>query len=204
MIINRKRLNNKGFTLVELLAVVVILAVVMSIAATQVLSSMNNSKKGSLNNSAKSVSQAFQTKYSEAMVTGSAAEIYKDIMGTVGYDFNTATPDSPKFYYLSEGLKDELNLSPAIYRLTTAGSISSPEEESSGGYEATESFVAFNGSTVVVCMIAKQSGSYYVADFTKKKSATVLGKTVNFSKGTGESGEVMWACSTDATNSWTQ
>lgn len=164
---------------------------------------MNNSKKGSLNNSAKRVSQAFQTKYSEAMVTGSAAAIYKDVMSTVGYDFNTATPEQPKFYYLSEGLKDELNLSPATYRLTTAGSITSPAE-SDGGYAATESFVAFNGSTVVVCMIAKQSGSYYVADFTKEKSATVLGKTVYFSKGTGESGEVMWACSTDATNSWTQ
>lgn len=203
MRMNRKRLNNKGFTLVELLAVVVILAVVMGIAATQVLSSMNNSKKGSLNNSAKSVSQAFQTKYSEAMVTGSAAAIYKDVMSTVGYDFNTATPGDPKFYYLSEGLKDELNLSPATYRLTTAGSITSPTE-SDGSYAATESFVAFNGSTVVVCMIAKQSGSYYVADFTKTSSATVLGKTVTFSAGTGETGNVMWACSTDATNSWTE
>ena len=117
--INRKRLNNKGFTLVELLAVVVILAVVMGIAATAVLSSMNNSRKGSLQNSAKSVAQAFQTKYSESMVTGTSSSIYNDVMGLIndtsgdgicqstettcevlGYEFNTATTTTPKFYYL--------------------------------------------------------------------------------------------------------
>lgn len=47
-----KKLNNKGFTLIELLAVVVILAVVMGIAMTSVLSAMNKSRGGSLEDSA--------------------------------------------------------------------------------------------------------------------------------------------------------
>lgn len=43
-----KRLNNKGFTLVELLAVVVILALVMGIAASSMLGTMNSSRQQTL------------------------------------------------------------------------------------------------------------------------------------------------------------
>lgn len=48
----RKGLNNKGFTLVELLAVVVILALVMGIAASSMLSTMNSSRKSTLHSAA--------------------------------------------------------------------------------------------------------------------------------------------------------
>ena len=41
------RLNNKGFTLVEVLAVVVILGVIGGIAGSSVLSSINSSKEAS-------------------------------------------------------------------------------------------------------------------------------------------------------------
>ena len=41
------RLNKKGFTLVELLAVIVVLAIIMIIAIPAVVESMNNAKKGS-------------------------------------------------------------------------------------------------------------------------------------------------------------
>lgn len=40
--------NKKGFTLVELLAVIVVLAIIMIIAIPAVLENMNNAKKGSL------------------------------------------------------------------------------------------------------------------------------------------------------------
>ncbi len=40
--------NKKGFTLVELLAVIVVLAIIMIIAIPSVLENMNNAKKGSL------------------------------------------------------------------------------------------------------------------------------------------------------------
>ena len=39
--------NKKGFTLVELLAVIVVLAIIMIIAIPAVVESMNNAKKGS-------------------------------------------------------------------------------------------------------------------------------------------------------------
>ena len=60
-----KKLNKKGFTLVELLAVIVILALLIVVVATSVLPALDNSKKSSLNvyagrvlNNAK---QTFQT-----------------------------------------------------------------------------------------------------------------------------------------------
>lgn len=49
---NMRKLNRKGFTLVELLAVVVILALVMGIAATSMLSTMNSSRKNTLHSAA--------------------------------------------------------------------------------------------------------------------------------------------------------
>lgn len=193
---NRKRLDNKGFTLVELLAVVVILAVVMGIAMTSVLSSMNNSRKGALSDSAISVKNAFTTKYSEAMVTGTASSIYgpeMDLSGN-GYNFNTASKTSPVFYYLNEDLKDELNISPSTYELSdSADEVATVNTDNA----VTDSFVAFNGNSVVVCMIAKKSGSYYVANFATGTSTTVFDKTITFAEGD------MWACSTDGSNSWT-
>ena len=99
--IKRKRLNNKGFTLIELLAVVVILAVVMGIAMTSVLSAMNNSRKGSLQDSAISVARAFTTKYSEDMVTGATNKVYEDVLGSGnGFNFSTATEEAPVIYEL--------------------------------------------------------------------------------------------------------
>ena len=49
---NIKRLDNKGFTLVELLAVIVILALVMGIAASYMISTMNQSRQATLHNTA--------------------------------------------------------------------------------------------------------------------------------------------------------
>ena len=59
------RLNNKGFTLVEVLAVVVILAIIGGIAVNGVLSSINKSKEASYNLMRKDVFVASQTMYEE-------------------------------------------------------------------------------------------------------------------------------------------
>lgn len=186
--INRKKLNNKGFTLIELLAVVVILAVVMGIAMTSVLSSMNSSRKGSLQNSAESTSQIFQNKYAEAMVSGGTANIFGDNNNGTwsgGYDFTVSTTT---FYTLDENTGVDLNLSKNAYSLSSAiGSLNTSS--------VSTSFVAFDGETVVACLVAKNSGSYYVGQATTNKTATVLGTTVTFADGT------MFACSNEAT-SW--
>ena len=198
--INRKRLNNKGFTLIELLAVVVILAVVMGIAMTSVLSSMNNSRKGSLQNSAKKVSQALQTKYSEAMVTNSTTDVYGDVLGTNdGFDFSVS---SFTIYTIPNGLKDEMNLSPSTYVLDSAANPMAATGTNT--YTASTSFVAFDGDTMVVCLFAKQGGSYYVGDATKAAGTVTIGSnTITMDTDTTSTTNAdMWACSTDGTQSW--
>lgn len=190
MKINRKRLNNKGFTLIELLAVVVILAVVMGIAMTSVLSSMNSSRKGSLQNSAESTSQIFQNKYAEAMVSGGTANIFGTNTAGVwsgGYNF---TVSSATFYTLDKTTGVDLNLSKSAYELSDS---IEPLDVSSA---INTSFVAFNGEKIVACLVATNSGSYYVGQATSVKTATVFGTNLTFADGT------MFACS-DEQNSWT-
>ena len=201
--INRKRLNNKGFTLIELLAVVVILAVVMGIAMTSVLSSMNNSRKSSLENSAKSLQQGITTKYSEAQVIGKLSSVYKDeIQGmTAGYDFNkTASNAAPIYYSIPSVLSTEFNLSPSTYVID--GNLSNvayaPTTNGTTTAPANQSFIAFNGSSFVVCLIAQKTGNMYVANYAETAADTinVFGATVDVAA------QTMYACSNEQ-NSWT-
>lgn len=206
-----KKLNNKGFTLVELLAVVVILAVVMGIAVTSVITAMNNSRKGALLDSAKAVANAFKTKYSESMVSGNSASIYSTEAG-IGYNFNNGTTSAPVFYTLHSNLNSELNLSPSAYVLSddavTDATAASPTDNK---ITMGTSFVAFDGNSVVACLIARQDGSYYVANYASdSKTATILKGTIVTFNNAGDKTEtgkktanIMWACSQDGVNSWT-
>ena len=66
-----KKLNKKGFTLVELLAVIVILALLMVVAASTVGNVQENAKKNSLKTEAqKLINSAYQEAQSEVMLTG--------------------------------------------------------------------------------------------------------------------------------------
>lgn len=47
--------NKKGFTLVELLAVIVILAIVMGLAAVAITSVLNNTRRSAFDTDAKSI-----------------------------------------------------------------------------------------------------------------------------------------------------
>lgn len=58
-----KKLNNKGFTLVELLAVIVILAIIMAIAATMVLPIIDEARQGSFASTAMVIVDAAEQFY---------------------------------------------------------------------------------------------------------------------------------------------
>lgn len=58
-----KKMNRKGFTLVELLAVIVVLAIVMVLAVPQILNQMNNSKKKSFQLYAERILSSTMTAY---------------------------------------------------------------------------------------------------------------------------------------------
>jgi len=58
--------NNKGFTLVELLAVIVILAIILVIAVPKIMNTINDATKASLESSAKMVAAQVENQYTVA------------------------------------------------------------------------------------------------------------------------------------------
>ena len=73
-----KRLNNKGFTLIELLAVIVILAIIMVVTIPTVLSSMDNARKSTLQNSANTIAEWVE-KESALFELGMADSAFSDV-----------------------------------------------------------------------------------------------------------------------------
>lgn len=81
------KLNNKGFTLVELLAVVVIISVIIGIAIISVISAINKSKASALENSAKEIAKAFQSEYLSNLLKGNPTNLYQQ-GNFSGYNFS--------------------------------------------------------------------------------------------------------------------
>lgn len=67
----KTRLNKKGFTLVELLAVIVVLAIIMVIAIPSVMDSMQNARQGAFKIQAEKVLNKAQEKYSTDLLMNS-------------------------------------------------------------------------------------------------------------------------------------
>ena len=65
--------NEKGFTLVELLAIIVILAIIALIATPIILNTIENSRKGSAQDSAWATIEATKLAYAEYLATNAAA-----------------------------------------------------------------------------------------------------------------------------------
>lgn len=71
-----KRLNKKGFTLVELLAVIVVLALLMVVAASSIGSALTNAKKNTLKTEAqKIITNVYQNAYSQYMLNGNMTQL---------------------------------------------------------------------------------------------------------------------------------
>lgn len=209
---NRRKLNNKGFTLIELLAVVVILAVVMGIAMTSVLSAMNKSRGGSLEDSALTIAQAFNQKYTESLVDGIPDKVYggsasEPLGADGGYKFQ-----SDAVYYLDKALADTFKISEKGYAFINSADSDNEDADTSiitttaltDTVIAKNSFVTFNASTgkFVVCLFANKSGSYYVDNYKEGDDTSII------SIGSGDAQvivkgakDTMYACS-DGNKSW--
>ena len=71
-----RKLNSKGFTLVELLAVIVILALVLVLTIPNVLNAMNNSRVSSIHSKAKSVANWYsESILADGLTTNEADKI---------------------------------------------------------------------------------------------------------------------------------
>ena len=217
---NRKKLNNKGFTLIELLAVVVILAVVMGIAMTSVLSSMNKSRGGALQDSAMIIANAFNQKYTESLVGGVPSNVYGDVLDTKdennnviknGYNFQTSG-----YYYIDKNLADTFNISIDDYAMISNVDFTGLSTEYNvdwkgpGEHQTKEdgdgvknSFVYFDVSTgkFIVCMFANKSGKYYVDNYKITETTNVFDNNDNKVAVPWAEAETMYACS-DGAKSW--
>ena len=89
-------MKKKGFTLVELLAVIVILAVILVIAVPKIMDTIQNSKEGTLMSSAKLIASQAEKKYVENQVLGINDVISCDDVAktTDDYDYCNISFDS--------------------------------------------------------------------------------------------------------------
>ena len=88
-----KKLNKKGFTLVELLAVIVVLALLMVVATSSIGGALNNSKKNALKTEAqKMLTSVYQEVKSEIMLDSSiySGATPKYILKNDGTDYQGA------------------------------------------------------------------------------------------------------------------
>lgn len=203
---NRKRLDNKGFTLIELLAVVVILAVVMGIATSSVLTAMNKARAGSLADTAISIAQIFNQKYTEALVDGVPSDVFGDEMGSTADAANGYNFQATARYYIDPLLADTFNISDKAYKLQTKGNLADDESD------VVSSFVSYNETNgkFVVCMVANKAGNVYVAanavqnvtlgGLSAPATATTNADIKDIEIGTDDE-KVMIACS-DGAKSW--
>ncbi len=118
-----KMKKENGFTLVELLAVIVILAVILVIAVPRITDVIENSKVGTITSSAKVILDAAEKKYAENQVIETTEEITcnkisnlnTEDYGSCNITFNGSVPSislvgSGKLEgYKCEGTKDNLN-----------------------------------------------------------------------------------------------
>jgi type IV pilus assembly protein PilA len=90
------RNNKKGFTLVELLAVIVILAIILAIAVPSISGMINNSKKSSFEANVKMIITGISYKMLEATASGTTApDVDTDILDELSsYGANQADYDS--------------------------------------------------------------------------------------------------------------
>lgn len=85
-----KKMNKKGFTLVELLAVIVVLAIIMVIAVPSVLNTMNAARQSSFLLYAEKMIQSAQSKYQgDSLVNTMPQEYCYNIETLTGNDTST-------------------------------------------------------------------------------------------------------------------
>jgi len=124
---NMKKIKNKGFTLVELLAVIVILAVLALIAMPNVLSMMEKSKKSSFVTEAETFAQQLSSAYMSDQVTGSfsnttSKSLVKDVyINTKYYDYYCLDFNSLK-EYISKSNGDDYKGIIELYTLQSSSS----------------------------------------------------------------------------------
>lgn len=159
-----KRINNKGFTLVELLAVIVILAILVLVALPNITGVMANARKSAFRTEALTMARdGAGMAYSNAMLSGAAIT-----PGT-----NQADDGSGKVYKISGGEYMCITFA----NLKNKGFI---EKNNSTGYAGNVRL--YNNGTTTEMQIHLTNGTYYIVQtLDALAKATDIGTVVTTS-----------------------
>lgn len=146
-----KKLNRKGFTLVELLAVIIILALVVGITIPVVLTTSNGAKRNTFKSSANMLADWVKTQYDAISLAGLGTEV------SLTPEFKTLCGD--------DGQKCVVDTTGTI-TTTALGANANADFLTAAGLKPKnyyEFVVAIDGTTGVVCvkMSMSNDGDYY-------------------------------------------
>lgn len=172
-----KKLNRKGFTLVELLAIIVILAVILVVAIPPILDAMDNSKKKSLENSAKSVASGWSNNIAAALLDSSGLTSDQTALYL---NWGGGTTGSDGYKCLTTTDAEVLGMDTKQYVFSTVGT-----DTSLNPAAPKCSMAKVEGTAVTVVLVVKSGHQMYLDDAAKDVNGV----------------SYMWA-SSDGTKSW--
>jgi len=157
-----KKLNRKGFTLVELLAVIVILAIVVGIAIPSVTNIINNSKTSAMTTATKTAVDFLQDQFALVNTSSSIANTYvRDMVYDVCHVYKSSDTKVGKPIIEAMGY--------------TANNV----------YEVAVEINSTTGKAYVEVMSMPKTSEYYTAGWAKTKTSGT-GKSAKTYYGTAD------------------
>ncbi len=155
-----KRVNKKGFTLVELLAVIVILALLMAVAVTSMGGVLTNTRRNTTRQSAGSILDTVRLELQTSYITGNIpAGVYvftQDVLDKGGTD----APLGGKFIYYDKagGTAQAANNSTRIFKYPNSDKVTTISYKT--GVEDFSTSGAFSSTTTTVsCKTTTESSA---------------------------------------------
>ena len=168
-----RKLNRKGFTLVELLAVIIILAIVVGITIPAVLTTTNSAKTKAFQTAAQTAADWIERQYQVA-VTG-LSQSGAGGLATLDSNFSSVCGADGSTCHVAEG---------SVWKIVTASA--NPSFVTAAGLQTkniTRMAIAINSATGRACVYLQSTanGDYAISGASKTTNTTACGRTLKLS-----------------------